>query len=176
MLPPLTFVDKAALAELLRRKTEYISAGVKPHITLSLDTILEPSAQHQFFPHQVDNVNEGATFAGILKYRTRRVQLPTFYYESSRIHEHCRGNALLQGLVAAMPGVRDIGSYVEVFDIGDLSDFKIMNLDEPDQSYEDEVEEMTARDDDAMEVDEDLCINDGADLNLWISKRDGSDL
>jgi hypothetical protein len=69
MLPPLTFDDKAALAELLRRKTEYISAGVKPHITLSLDTILEPSAQHQFFPHQVDNVNEGATFAGILKYR-----------------------------------------------------------------------------------------------------------
>jgi hypothetical protein len=53
MLPPLTFDDKAALAELLRRKTEYISAGVKPHITLSLDTILEPSAQHQFFPHQV---------------------------------------------------------------------------------------------------------------------------
>jgi hypothetical protein len=103
-------------------------------------------------------------------------ELPTFYYESSRIHEHCRGNALLQGLVAAMPGVRDIGSHVEVFDIGDLSDFKVMNLEKPDQSYEDEVEEMTARDDDAMEVDEDLCIIDGADLNLWISKRDGSDL
>jgi hypothetical protein len=78
--------------------------------------------------------------------------------------------------VAAIPGVRDISLHVEVFDIGDLSDSKVMNVEEPDQSYEDEVDEMTARDDDAMEVEEDLCIIDGADLNLWISKRDGSDL
>ncbi|CAN9466763.1 unnamed protein product [Alternaria alternata] len=366
MLPPLTSNDKAALAELLRRKTEDISAGVKPLVTLPLGTILKPSEQHQFFPHQVDNVNEGATFAGILKYRgdimialkndvpiqewdeqmilayfcssvednlnfskhhhqtrarllanlaarlnnsdtplqaaytlacmeydrhaslgpqfdpanptkhmlrfawhfkqhpehfivlnqkrtdalkvnttqylaqvrnssqwdntrleatqalfdfsfvggleelnlaatnnkkKKRIrgkgknkkgpglvadepsasvsnlpELPTFYYESSRIHEHCRGNALLQGLVAAMPGVRDIGSQVEIFDIGDLNDFNVMSLEEPDQSYEDQVEEMMTRDHDAMEVDEGLCIIDGADLNLWISKRDGSDL
>ncbi|CAN9157820.1 unnamed protein product [Alternaria alternata] len=324
MLPSLTFDDKAALAELLRRKTEYISAGVKPHITLSLDTILEPSTQHQFFPHQVDNVNEGATFARILKHRgdimiALKDNVPTQEWNEQMIlayfcssvevnlnfskhHRQTRtrllanlaarlnnsdtplqvaytlacmeydrhaalgpqfdpanptkhmlrfvwhfkqhpehfivlgqkrtdalkvnttqylaqalfdfsfkggledinlaaakgkkkkirgkgrnkkgsgaaadepGNALLKGLVAAMPGVRDIGSHVEVFDIGDLSDFKVMNLEKPDQSYEDEVEEMTARDDDAMEVDEDLCIIDGADLNLWISKRDGSDL
>ena len=78
--------------------------------------------------------------------------------------------------MAAIPGVRDISLHVEVFDIGDLSDSKVMNVEEPDQSYEDEVDEMTARDDDAMEVEEDLCIIDGADLNLWISKRDGSDL
>ncbi|KAL1792624.1 hypothetical protein ACET3X_009131 [Alternaria dauci] len=364
MLPPLTFDDKAALAELLRRKTENISAGLKPLITLSLDVILKPSAQQQFFPYQVDNVNEGATFAGILKYRgeimvalknevpmhkwdeqmilayfcssveknlnfskyhvqtrtrllanlaarlndsdtplqaaytlvcmeydrhaalgaefdpanptkhmlrfawhlkqhpehfivlnqkrtyalkvnttqylarvrnspqwdntkleatqalfdfsfeggleelnlaaskakkkkirgkgknkkgpesaadelpvsaSKLPELPTLYYESTRIHEHCRGNALLQGLVADMPGVRNIGFRVEIFDIGDLSDFNIMSLEEPDHSYEDEVEEMMARDDDAMEVDEGLCIIDGADLNLWISKRDDLD-
>ncbi|CAI9626795.1 unnamed protein product [Alternaria burnsii] len=306
MLPPLTFDDKAALAELLRRRTEYISAGIKPHITLSLDTILEPSAQHQFFPHQsmilayfcssvevhlnfskhhrqtrtrllanlaarlnnndtplqaaytlacmeydrhatlgpqfdpanltkhmlrfawhfkqhpehfivlgqkrtdalkvnttqylaqvrnsphwdktrldtqalfdfsfkggLEDINlaaaKGKKKLGVRE-GTRRVQVQPLM---NRLH---RGNALLQGLVAAMPGVRDIGSHVEVFDIGDSSDFKVMNLEEPDQSYEDEVDEMTARDDDAMEVDEDLCIIDSADLNLWISKRDGPDL
>jgi len=104
-------------------------------------------------------------------------QVPTLYYESSRILDHCRGNPLLQGLVAAMPGVRDVGSQVEIIDIGDLSDFNVMSLNEPDESYEDEVGEMVAEDVDGMDVDGmdvdgGVFIIDSADLELWVKKAD----
>jgi hypothetical protein len=101
-------------------------------------------------------------------------QAPTFSYESTRIRDHCHGNLLLQGLVAPMPGVRDRGSQVEIFDIGDLSAFKVLSLEEPDDMYEDEIKDMLAGDADAMDIDDRVLIIDGADLNLWISKRDGS--
>jgi hypothetical protein len=99
-------------------------------------------------------------------------QAPDFYYESSHISEHCRGNTLLQGLVAPMPGVRNMGSYVEITDVGDLSAFNVMSLDEPDYSYEDEMEEMVAEDTEAMDVDDGIFFIDGADLNLWVSKAE----
>jgi hypothetical protein len=97
-------------------------------------------------------------------------KLPTFSYESSLIQEHCRGSLLLQGLVADMPGVGNVGAHVEIFDIGNLSGFNMLGLDEPDDSYEDDLEEMFAEDDDAMEDDDSACIIDSADLSFWVSK------
>ncbi|KAI4910871.1 hypothetical protein J4E90_007127 [Alternaria incomplexa] len=361
MLPQLTHNDITALEELLRRKTEGIPRALKGDITLSLDAILRPSPQQQFFPYHVANVNEGATFAGFLKYRgdimkalqastpmqqwpeqmivayfcssiernlsfsryrgeTRTRLLanlaarlnnsdtplqaaytlacmeydqhaslgpqfdpanptkhmlrfawhfqqhpdhfivlnqkrtdalkvhmtqylarvrnspqwdktklaatqqlfdfsfsggadalneaatkgkkkrirgkgkkgqgqdgaadappasssssapPTFYYESTRILEHCKGNALLQGLVADMPGVRNIGSQVEIVDIGDLSAFNVLSLDEPDKSYEDDIEELYADGgENEMDIDEDVCLLDSADLDLWVKRAE----
>jgi hypothetical protein len=49
----LTSKDMAALEELLRRKTEDISGGLKDLIILPLEIILNPSSEHHFFPHQV---------------------------------------------------------------------------------------------------------------------------
>ena len=71
-----------------------------------------------------------------------------------------------------MPGVRDIGSQVEIIDIGDLSDFNVMTLNEPDDSYEDEVGEMVAGDADGMDVDGGVFIIDSADLELWVKRAD----
>jgi len=53
MLPQLTHNDITALEELLRRKTEGIPRALKGDITLSLDAILRPSPQQQFFPYHV---------------------------------------------------------------------------------------------------------------------------
>lgn len=99
-------------------------------------------------------------------------QAPTFYYESSRILDHGRGNPLLQGLVAPMPGVRDLGSQVEIIGIGDLSDFNVMSLNEPDESYEDELDEMVAEKDDGTDPDGGVFIIDSADLELWVKRAD----
>jgi hypothetical protein len=71
-----------------------------------------------------------------------------------------------------MPGVRNIGVHVEIIDIGDLSAFNMLSLSEPDESYEDDLDEMFAEDDDVVEVDDSVCIIDSADLIFWVSKAD----
>lgn len=100
-------------------------------------------------------------------------QLPTLYYESSRIRDYCLNGPLLQGLSADMPGVRDLGFTVEIFDIGDLSDFNVMSLEEADDSYEDDMGYMADDDDKAMEIDNGgVLILTGADLEQWLARRD----
>jgi hypothetical protein len=63
-----------------------------------------------------------------------------------------------------MPGVRNIGAHVEIVDIGDLSAFNMLSLNEPDESYEEDLEEIFAEDDDSV------CIIDSANLIFWVSK------
>jgi hypothetical protein len=69
-----------------------------------------------------------------------------------------------------MPGARDIGSQVEIFDVGDLSALSALSLEEPGLEYEAEWEDTVRLDEDAMEVDDDFNILDGADLGLWLER------
>ncbi|KAI4695066.1 uncharacterized protein J4E84_001690 [Alternaria hordeiaustralica] len=65
----LTPEDMTALEELLRRKTDRVPNGLRAQQTLPLKAILSPSPQQQYFPYEVADVAEGATFAGQLKHR-----------------------------------------------------------------------------------------------------------
>ncbi|KAI4675014.1 uncharacterized protein J4E88_007918 [Alternaria novae-zelandiae] len=65
----LTPEDMTALEELLRRKTDRVPNGLRAQQTLPLNAILSPSTQQQYFPYEVADVAEGATFAGQLKQR-----------------------------------------------------------------------------------------------------------
>ncbi|KAI4949030.1 hypothetical protein J4E91_005493 [Alternaria rosae] len=82
------------------------------------------------------------------------------------------GSPLLQGLVAPMPGVRDLDSQVEIIDIGDLSDFNVMSLNKPDECYEDDLDDVVAEDADGMDVYGGVFIIDSADLELWVKRAD----
>ncbi|KAI4626544.1 hypothetical protein J4E83_003695 [Alternaria metachromatica] len=94
----------------------------------------------------------------------------------SRIQEHRNMRILHQSLVADISGVRDLGSQVEIIDNGDLSAFNVMSLDEPDKSYENDIDEMYADGgEDEMDIDEGISIIDSADLDLWV-KRAESDM
>jgi len=78
-----------------------------------------------------------------------------------------------QCLVADISGVRDSGLQVEIIDNGDLSAFNVMSLDEPDKSYEDDIEELYVDgDEDEMDIDEGICILDSADLDLWVKRAE----
>ncbi|KAI4666439.1 uncharacterized protein J4E79_002477 [Alternaria viburni] len=68
---------------------------------------------------------------------------------------------------------RNIGSQATLIDTGDLSDFNVMSLDEPDKSYEDDIEELYVDgDEDEMDIDEGICILDSADLDLWVKRAE----
>jgi len=83
---------------------------------------------------------------------------------------------LHQSLVADITGVRSLGSQVEIIDNGDLSAFFVLSLEEPDKSYDDDIEETYADgSEDETDIDDGFCILDSADLDLWV-KRAESDM
>jgi len=66
-----------------------------------------------------------------------------------------------------------LGSQVEVIDIGYLSAFNVLSLDEPDEPYEDDIEEMYVDGgEDEIDIDDGFCILDSAYLDLWVKRAE----
>ena len=77
----------------------------------------------------------------------KRVLPPLYEYDDSRIKKVCAGNALLEGLIEGMPGVRVLGvedgtkdEYKEDVEGGD--ELKVSGVEEPGEAFEKSLDDM----------------------------------